>query len=435
MFPERRAVRTSAARLAAIARGPSGIVLAGTLVQGALGLAIATGLARLLTTGERADIAVIQVFMSLVYVIASVGLSDAVAYRIASRQSSPATAMTATLLAMVLSPPLALIGWLLSIPLYRGRGGSFDENMMWHLMAVPATLFVSISIGFYRGKGDVVRWVSLRIAGFCIWIPCLVIAFLSGQSRRPTVLLSTYSLGSLLLAAYAFADLRRRVGPAITERHEVMALLRFGVPVALQGLPYWLNSRLDQLLLDRFISPERLSHYVVAVGWSGSVSMVLLGAASLVAPAVAAATPQLRAREARVRLIRQVQIAVSVIVAAEVITFAMFVRLFGERYRPALGLAAALVAINGILGCNYAVSECLRGFGRPFRAVVAEMFGLGATVTTLLLTVHSLNAWAGAWASLVGYSTGIGIMLLQLRHISRRFAESQDTAPATNSAR
>ncbi len=92
--------------------------------------------------------------------------------------------------------------------------------------------------------------------------------------------------------------------------------------------------------------------------------------------------------------------------------------LFGHEFRAAVLAAVILVPAAGVLGVNFSLQEGVRGLGRPYLVLRAELFGLLVTAITLALLLRPLGLMGAAIASLLGYSTVTFSMLASVRKIA-----------------
>src|SRR5262249_32295661 len=154
------------------------------------------------------------------------------------------------------------------------------------------------------------------------------------------------------------------------------------------------------------LPPGDLGLYVVAVAWSSAVSPLLASIGSTLLPAVASAADQTRASARMsegVRMTALLAMVFSILVASMA---PVAIRLlYGVSFIAAMPAALILVPASGVLGVNFSVQEAIRGFGRPYLVLRAELLGLVVTVMSLCLMLRPLGIVGAAIASLLGYST------------------------------
>jgi O-antigen/teichoic acid export membrane protein len=92
--------------------------------------------------------------------------------------------------------------------------------------------------------------------------------------------------------------------------------------------------------------------------------------------------------------------------------------LFGPQFREAVPATIILLIGTVILGCNYILSDGLRGLGYPLIPSIAELAGLVVTVGGLLLVLRTLGILGAAWVSLASYNTTLLGLTLALVHFS-----------------
>jgi O-antigen/teichoic acid export membrane protein len=133
-------------------------------------------------------------------------------------------------------------------------------------------------------------------------------------------------------------------------------------------------------------------------------------------PAVASATDAAhgaRRLAAGARITAALAIMLCLILA--VVTPVAIVLLFGERFRASIPAALVLVPAAGILGLNLVLQEGLRGMGRPYAVLRAELSGLAVTAVALIAMLRPMGIIGAAIASLLGYSTVSAVLLINAR--------------------
>jgi O-antigen/teichoic acid export membrane protein len=92
--------------------------------------------------------------------------------------------------------------------------------------------------------------------------------------------------------------------------------------------------------------------------------------------------------------------------------------LFGKAYQAAIIPALILLAAAVFLGCNYVLSDGVRGLGAPMVASFAEMLAAGITIVGLLILLPVLGIVGAALVSLVAYATVFLLLVIKLRRMS-----------------
>jgi O-antigen/teichoic acid export membrane protein len=182
------------------------------------------------------------------------------------------------------------------------------------------------------------------------------------------------------------------------------------------GAPQMLNLRLDQMLMAALLPPRTLGLYVIAVAWSGAAAPLLSAVGAVTTPAVASAkdySQGVRRMAAGAR--GTAVLALVLCLALAVLTPFAIVILFGERFRASIPAALVLVPAAGVLGLNLVLQEGLRGMGRPYAALQAELAGLTVTVVALAAMLRPMGIIGAAIASLLGYSTVLAVLLMNVR--------------------
>jgi O-antigen/teichoic acid export membrane protein len=286
----------------------------------------------------------------------------------------------------------------------------------WYLLLVPLYASVGMLSHPLRGRGDFAPWNAMRLCPNALWIVVLTLAWACSQNTP--VFVAKVNLVAVALLLFPFAAIvRMRVpGPFRPDLYKVPSMLRYGLPCMMTGLPQMLNLRLDQMLMTALLPPRELGLYVVAVSWSGAAGPVLNAVGVVMTPAVASAADS---NQGALRLVRGSRLTVTLavilsLVFAAVTPIAMLF-LFGRRFTAAIPAALILVPAGGVLGVNLVLQEGLRGAGRPFAVLGAEIAGLAVTALALGLMLRPMGIMGAAIASLAGYVTVNAVLLLNTK--------------------
>jgi len=270
-----------------------------------------------------------------------------------------------------------------------------------------------------RGVGDFQAWNGIRLILPVSVLCVLGLALLFGRKTAEFVAFGNLVAYALIGVPCAWMVRKRLRGPYTPDATHMGPMLRYGLPCVMTGLPQMLNLRLDQMLMAAVLPPRDLGLYVVAVAWSGAVSPLLTSIGTTLLPAVASADDHARASARMsqgVRMTALMAIAVCVLVAAAAPFAIRF--LYGVRFSGAIPAALILVPAAGVLGVNFSMQEGIRGFGRPYLVLRAELLGLAVTAMSLALLLRPLGIIGAAIASLLGYSTVAVALLASAKQIA-----------------
>ena len=182
-----------------------------------LGLVTGVLVARLLGPQGRGELAAIQTWPTNIASLAMLGLAEATVYfsarepRQAGRHLSSAIA-----LALLLSPPVGLIAYLLMPVLLSAQSVHVIQAARWYLLLIPVMALVGMPFNALRGRSDFLIWNALRLTPNIGWL-IVLIAACSLRAATPQWLAGTFLVVLSLLFVPVFVVTRRRVpGPVGT---------------------------------------------------------------------------------------------------------------------------------------------------------------------------------------------------------------------------
>jgi len=396
-------------------------VTAGTnLLLAALGMTSGVLAARLLGPHGRGQLAAIQNWPSFIANLAMFGMPEAIVYYSACDRSAAGRYLgSAIVVALASSVPFIAAAYLLMPMLLHAQASPIMCAGRWYLLLVPIYALVGMLMHPLRGRSDFTPWNLMRLMPNVMWIGVLVLAWIC--SRPVATFVADANLVALALLIFPFAAIvsRRVPGPFTPDFQRVPSMLRYGLPCMMTGAPQMLNLRLDQMLMASLLPARDLGLYVVAVAWSSAAAPLLSAVGAVMAPAVASADPTQGGRRMAEGIRGTAALALILCLPLEIITPFAIVVLFGGRFRESTPAALVLVPAAGVLGLNLALQEGLRGMGRPYAVLQAELGGLIVTLFALVVTLLPMGILGAAIASLLGYTTVCLILLFKMQQISR----------------
>jgi O-antigen/teichoic acid export membrane protein len=386
--------------------------VANVLLAG-LGLASGVLAARMLGPGGRGELAAIQTWPTFLASLAMVGLPDATAYYSAREPGNAGCyLMSAILLASIFAAPFMLVGYALVPLMLHAQRAAIVQASRWYLLLVPMFILTGIPRYPLQGRGDFVPWNVMRIAPNVLWIAVLGLAWLLTRAVPTFVAAANLIALASLVVPFAILVRRRIPGPFTVDRRKWPLMIKFGLPCMMTMAPQVLNARLDQMLMAALLPPRDLGLYVVAVAWSGAVAPLLSAVSTVTMPAVASAADEGQ-RVRRFTAASRVAAALALVLCVGLIVVTPFaiVVFFGEAFKKAIPAALVLIPAAAVLGLNAVLEEGLRGLGRPYSVLRAELTGLAITAIGLAAMLRPMAIMGAAIASLAGYST-VTIVLL-----------------------
>ncbi len=374
--------------------------------------------ARLLGPSGKGQLAAIQLWPSLLGIVASLGLAEALVYFCAS---SPRTAGRQLGSAMCLGAVAAIIlasaGYFALPTLLSGQSPGTVAGARLYLLLVPLFILTLLPFHPLRGQGAFTAWNVLRIAPGLAWLAVVSYCFLA-HTGSAFALANSYLVILTLLSIPVLAVVRRRVrGPYRPSLAIGRSLLGYGLPAVTTTLPQVVNLRLDQLVMVAVVTPTQFGYYVAAVAWSSAASPALVAIGMVLFPSVAS-RPGVAEKGRIVCLASRMGLCASIVLTL-IIALATptgFTFLFSSRFRPAIPAALILVCAGAAYGYNYVMSEGIRGLGHPKKVLFAELGGAFATAISLLCLLKPWGIVGAAISSSIGY----GVTMLLLFQFTRR---------------
>lgn len=392
------------------------LTLVANLAIPALGSVSAVALARSLGPGDRGDLAAVQAVPIIFAAMASLGMSEAVAYHVA-RSSDPLRRViilrSALLLWIVGSTACLLISLLLVRVVLETRGGTVVVSGYIAAVYVPSLAFVLVAQGWSRGHDRLMAWNFLRLFPTAAWVACaVVLSFVAPSTRSMSI---AFAASGLLSAVVAAAQLRGGVIPNSHLSGPVLRdLLKYGMSVAASTLPRALNIRLDQVILVGFVSSSDLGLYVTAVAWVSLISAFgsvrAIRSFATIAPLHGAA---------RVRVIRQTYgrcLVTSLSAGAIVglITPVVFPILFGPEFDEGTRLALMLLPAGVALSMMTVSTTLLWASGRLGALLIADLSAFAVTALLLVLLAPRFGVTGAIVATTLAYLVAVSIATVVL---------------------
>ena len=382
------------------------------------GLSFITGVtaARLLGPVGRGNLAAIQLWPSVLAVLAMLGMSDSLAY-FSAKEPDRANVYLASSIQVALLSSIAFIGlgFVLLPQVLHHYPHTVVREARWYLILIPLYALVLLPSHALRGTSQFAWWNVLRVAPSVLWACVLAIGAITAHGTPGALSAGNLLALSLLGIPVAAIIFHSIPGPYRSRRTESKSLIRYGLPAAGAFLPQLLNLRLDQLVMATVLPSRDLGLYVVAVAWSSAVNPIPYAIGMVLLPKVAGAP----SRQARTEILRRtVRVGawstfLTVVAVASVTSFA-FRLLFSPSFRAAIPAALILVGAGGLFAFNFILGEGVRGLARPAISLYAELGGLAVTAATLAVFLRPLGIVGAALSSVAGYAAVTVFLLIYL---------------------
>ncbi len=328
--------------------------------------------------------------------------------------------MSALSCALAAVIPFSLLGYALIPVLLRAQAPWVVAEARWYMSVFPAVIIVGGTLLIsLRARGHFLIWNVFRTAPAVSLLGVLAAAWLYNRATPGFIAAGTVLMWLLMAAALAHIVLTRIPGPYLPHVRQSGAMLRYGLPNVLGGLPQLLNYRLDQILMAGMLPARMLGFYVVAVAWSGALGPVLSAVGSVLFPHIASQpSSQRRAllfpKAIRLSALTSLCLAAGVLLITPWAITLVFGRAFHASIRPAcvLVIAAAAATVNTVL------EEGIRGLGHPAVVTRAEFAGLAVTFVALLVLLPTMGIMGAALASMLAYGTVSAVLLFESRSLT-----------------
>lgn len=377
--------------------------------------------ARALGPAGRGDLLIVVLWPPVIAMLAGMGLMTAHRYWMAKEPERVSHLFSN---AVIYAFSAGFIGLALSeLILPRVVGQRSPDVLLLlrvYLLIVPTVLFTDLLRGLLEGTRRF-GWAGLvRLIFFAIQGGGFAALWIAG---RLTVATGTYTMMaaqivSLLLALFAvIRELQPHWNPSWTEFKTTM---HYGVRDYPGGVADYTTLRLDQMMLGAMASNVAIGLYVIAVRLSEMTTLVAGAIGSALMPEVARLDKrgdELWARSLRLTIYVNVLMIVPLWLGATLIIRI----LFGASFVPAAGAFRWLLLAAMVLGCGTVVISGLRGFGHPGLSTLARFSAAVVTAIALPVMLPRLGINGAAIASLIGYSTMLGVALFAFarkRHLN-----------------
>jgi O-antigen/teichoic acid export membrane protein len=386
-------------------------------------LGFVTGIlvARLLGPQGRGELAAIQTWSALIATLGMLGMPEAVVY-FAAREPARAGTYTASAVTLALlgSAPLLLAAYV-AMPLLLASQSAYTVGAArWYMLIVLAHIAGGIPHTTLRAIGEFRAWNAVRFVPVAVWMATLALASWLKLFAAPAVAMLNLALHSVVAVPVVLLFVWPRIAPPrVPELHVWRAMLGYGLPSSLSGVPQLLNLKLDQMLMAALLPPALLGLYAVAVVWSFALTPFLSAVSVVLFPHLASIAD----RDAQIRtLLRVTKLGASgafVMAAALIAVTPLGLPLvFGSDFAPAVPAAVMLVFAAAVLSFNQVLEEGLRGLGDPTSVMWSELGGLAATVVALLLLLRPLGIMGAALASVCGYTVVAALLVRRAREVT-----------------
>jgi len=382
---------------------------------GALGGILA---ARLLGPEGRGELAAAVAWGGMFTVIMSLGMPQALTFFVARDVKTIGSVFRAALLIWLFQSIIMIgIGWIVVGGILAQRQPIVGDTVRGYLLSIPFSMLVTYLSTMAQGLKQFVLFNGLRIFNSIAYLVSLILAtiFRFEHALEVVSLLLLMQILITLLCFLCFVLLLRPQG-SLSLPSCITSILSYGVKSYWGSLAWMLNGRLDQLVMSMFVPLEMLGYYSVAVSYGTFLFPVAGVFAITLFPEVAGTTKTDKAKHKIVRALR-LNLLISGFGALSCGLAApwMLPTLFGYQFGNSVYSALVLLIGTVLLGCNYVLSDGLRGLGDPMGPSYAEFVGVGVTLLGLLLLLPTLGILGAAISSVLSYMSVFALLVSRLK--------------------
>ena len=382
----------------------------------ALGAFTGTAAARLLGPQGRGELAAVLLWPSMLSIMASLGMNQAIVFHTGQRRFSFSEVWSAsTLMGLAQSAALVAAGLVIVPVALHAYSPEVKRLAQIYVCSSPLLLLSGYPGSLLQGKLDLAAFNVIRLVAPLTYAAGLGVLILLGRASVATVL-ACQIVGLALMLGGAYAVLVRKVKLHFTLRRGALkSLASYGWKTQLASISSYINQRVDQLVLSLFVAPQELGLYVVAV--TVSTSLGFLPQASAIVTLASGAN--LARGDARAVIGRAFRFSLLWLFVASAVLFAvapwLITLAFGARFAGSTLACRILLPGTVALGLNQVLYDGARALDAPSLPSYAEGAAAVLTCVGLLLLLPSLGFVGAAIASTAAYTTSLGVMLVLYR--------------------
>ncbi len=364
--------------------------------------------ARLLGPEGRGELAVILLWPMALATLGGLGLNQAITFFVAREPERRHSLFTAALvLSLIQGLLLAALGYVLLPYLLQGKAPHVLYWSRWFLLSIPLVFLSGNLLNLLQGSMHLDHYNAGRMFAAAWYALVMAALFLL---HRPSLgdIVTWQLVGYAGGMALSLGLVRRLLRPRWHWDSSILRpLLAYGTKTQLGGVTYYLNQRLDQLIMSVWLAPEALGYYVVAVALASPLTIIPSAIGIVTLPAAARETAAAAHRVIRQSLRTVLLLGAAGAAALFLLTPYLLPLLFGEAFRPAIGAGRVLAVAMIPLGLSLVLYESLRALNHPLGQAYAEVTGNIVTVVLLALLLPRYGFLGAAFASLGAYTASL----------------------------
>lgn len=385
-----------------------------------LGLISGLLLPRLLGPRGRGELAGVTLWPITMAFLGTLGIDRAATFFVAKDREDSSRVVAASLF---LGGILCLLTIVVGVGVIRIALRRYSPHLVWtsliFLCCTPLLFANSLGTSLLLGRLET-RWFNLcRIVQSAMYTLAVVV-FFSMKIRSVSGVAAFQACAIAAAALLAVLAVRQKLPPigcfdwTLTRR-----MLRYGAQSHFGRMTYYMNERLDQLMMSLFLPSAELGIYVGAVALADVLMAIPRGVAAVTLAAGASNDLGGAWKSTKHSLVVTVLWLIPAAAGLWALAPRVIPLILGQQFASALLPCRILVVGSCASGLSAVLGEAAGSIGRPMISSYAEMLGLGVTVLLLALLLKPYGAVGAAFASTVSYTASMVFNFTCLHRVVR----------------
>jgi O-antigen/teichoic acid export membrane protein len=355
-----------------------------------IGINAATGIitARALLPAGRGELAAMILWPVFLANTLTLGFPSALTFQMKSSPKRSSELLGAAFLLAILTSAMAIVLGLLFmhswIPQYSSKTILYSQML---LMASPLTSLLNVGRGALLARGDFAAVNGLLACSPTLTLLLLIVLLLS-HSLTPYSAAVAYAPVGILPVGWMMWRLWQLFRPSLRSfRSSAQLLFSYGARSYGIDLCGTMALYVDQVLVVRFLMPDMMGIYVVALSLSRMLNVFHTSVVMVLFPRAVRQSPKI-VREMTGRAMRMSTVlTASTGVCIAVLGAPLLSLLYGHEYRDAAPVLRILVAEVVLAGATLVLGQAFMALERPGIVTAFQVTGLLLVVPLMLILV------------------------------------------------
>jgi O-antigen/teichoic acid export membrane protein len=392
------------------------ITILGQIAGSGLGVFTGVMTARFLGPQGRGELAALTVWPMWLFILASMGISQAVVFYTGKKLYSLSEIWTgSTVIGAGQSLAVLLVGVLVVPVALRHYSLQVRDLALALLFAGPMAIMAAYPASLLQGRLDFTSFNLIKLAiPFAYAMGLALLFWLSKVSLQGVVVCQIVAYALALAFGYGLLCARVRIR-FVWESRACLSLLNYGWKTQLGNVSDGINRWSDQLFLSLLVPPRELGLYAVAVTAASAVLLIPQGLGIVTLARASneegAEAGRVIARLFRASLLWLLPTCFALFLAARW----LIILVFGPAFEGSALACRILLPGTVALGLNQVLYEGARALGHPAIPSYAQGSAAALTLLGLYLLVPRFGFIGAAMVSTVAYSSVLILMLVLYR--------------------